>query len=242
VAGVPASYEELDFRRTALGDLLLRRRRTPGLPGVDIYEVKLDDDLLMSSLLTDSERALADFSLPEVTAGAVDVLVGGLGLGYTADAALTHDRVRSLTVVELLPEVIDWHERGLVPLGASLTSDPRCRFLAGDFFRLVTDPSGADLRPPPVGYGAILVDIDHAPDSWLHPAHESFYGESGLGRAAALLRAGGVFGFWSSGATDATFSEALETAFTAVEAHEVTVFNPLIGEDQVDTVYVARKT
>jgi spermidine synthase len=148
--------------------------------------------------------------------------------------------VRSLTVVELLPEVIGWHERGLVPLGAALVGDSRCRLLEGDFFRLVADPAVSELEPPGDGYGAILVDIDHAPDSWLHPAHASFYDVTGLGGAAALLREGGVFGFWSSGPTDAAFLETLSTAFPSAAAHEVTVLNPLIGEDQTDTIYVAR--
>ena len=92
------------------------------------------------------------------------MLVGGLGLGYTAWAALGYECVRSVSVIELLPEVIEWHETGRVPLGRELTENPRCRFLRGDFFQLVCDESVRDLLHPEQGYGAILVDIDHAPD------------------------------------------------------------------------------
>lgn len=234
-------FEELARHRTPIGELVLRRRRVPGLGGEEIYEVKLDCDLLMSSLLTDSERALADLAIPEVAGTECDVLVGGLGLGYTAAAALGHDRVRSVTVVELLPEVIAWHEQGLVPLGAELTGDTRCRFLPGDFFRLVESPPGGDLPLPDGGYAAILVDIDHAPDSWLCPGHGKFYREEGLGAAAAKLAPGGVFGFWSAGRPDPEFTALLDRTYESVSTHEIEVHNPLVGEDQTDTVYVARR-
>jgi len=230
-------FEELAFHRTAIGELVLRRRSVPGLGGEEIYEVRLDDELLMSSLLFDSERALADLAISEAEGADLDVLVGGLGLGHTAAAALGNDRVRTLTVVELLPEVIAWHEDGLVPLGPELTADPRCRFLEGDFFRLVEE----GLPAPGNGYAAILVDIDHAPDSWLHPGHGSFYGEKGIGAAAARLAPAGVFAFWSSGRPDPEFTALLERSFETLATHEIEVYNPLVDEDQTDTIYVARK-
>ena len=64
------------------------------------------------------------------------MVVGGLGLGYTARAALENAAVRSLIVVDALAEVIEWHEQGLLPLGKELTGDPRCRLVHGDFFAM----------------------------------------------------------------------------------------------------------
>ncbi len=238
---MPANYEEIDFRRTALGDLLLRRRRIAGLPDRDIYEIKLNDELLVSSLLFESEQQLADLCLPLVAGAGFEVLVGGLGLGYTASAALKHSAVTRMTIVEMLPEVIGWHEQGLLPLERPLGEDPRCRLHQGDFFRLLRDPAGAGLPPPAEGYGAILVDIDHAPDSWLHPHHHDFYGEAGLDRVAELITPGGVFGYWSSGREREGFLAVLTETFSDVTTHEIEVENPLIGELQVDTIYVARR-
>lgn len=108
-----ARFEELDWQETPIGAISLRRRRDPVLD-VDVYEVKLDDEYLMSSLFTTAEVELARLGLAELTGGSADVLVGGLGLGCTAAAALDDDRVRSLTVVEGLAEVVDWHHRGLL--------------------------------------------------------------------------------------------------------------------------------
>ena len=110
-------FQELDFRKTRLGDLILRRRRLRSLDNLEIYEVKLGDEFLMSSLFHESETALARLGLAGQSGAELDVAVGGLGLGYTAREALRNPWVRSLVVVDALAEVIEWHERGLVPLG-----------------------------------------------------------------------------------------------------------------------------
>ena len=87
------NFEELDFQPTHLGDLILRRRRLHSL-GTDVFEVKLGEAFLMSSLFHVVEEALADLALREVQVDAIDVVVGGLGLGYTAAAALRDQRLR----------------------------------------------------------------------------------------------------------------------------------------------------
>ena len=87
------NFEELDYRLTAIGWLILRRRRELSL-GVDIFEIKLGDEFLMSSLFTASEIALARLGLAELSEPNLDVVVGGLGLGYTAQAVLEHRSVK----------------------------------------------------------------------------------------------------------------------------------------------------
>ena len=234
-------YEELDRQDTPIGELVLRRRRVPGLGDGPLYEIKRDDELLMSSLVNESEQVLAHEAIRAIGDGIYDVLVGGLGLGYTAWAALGYERVRSVTVIELLDPVIRWHEQGLVPLGQELHDHPRCRFLHGDFFVLATDPSVRDVLHPPGGYGAILVDIDHAPDAHLHSSHAGFYHPAALGNVAELLQPGGALGVWSAGPPQDDFTAMLGEAFPAVHTHEVEVYNPMADADQVDTIYVARK-
>src|ERR1700683_2592405 len=88
-------FAELDYRQTPLGELILRRRRILALDGLEVFEVKLGDAFLMSSLFHEVEVALADMGLAAVNAPELDVVVGGLGLGYTAVAALKHPGVRS---------------------------------------------------------------------------------------------------------------------------------------------------
>ena len=78
-----ASFEELDRRDTPIGVITVRRRLEPTLQ-VDVYEVKLDDEYLMSSLFTVAEIAVGDLAGAELPGTDLDVVVGGLGLGYTA--------------------------------------------------------------------------------------------------------------------------------------------------------------
>lgn len=230
-------FEELSYRETPFGELILRRRIEVSL-GVEVYEVKLGEEFLMSSLFTGSEIALAELALSRTSGTDLDVVVGGLGLGYTARAVLKSASVRSLLVVEALKDVIDWHREGLVPLGAELTSDARCRFVNADFFALV-DSEGIDSRSPGKSFDAILVDIDHSPRHVLQPAHATFYTRAGLARIAGHLRPGGVFGLWSNDPPDVNFQVELDAVFVQAEANVVKFPNPLIDAEAACTVYIA---
>ena len=238
----PLPFEELDYRSTPMGDLVLRRRRVAALGDREVYEVVLGDAFLMSSLQTEVEKALSTLGLAEFEGPEpLSVVVGGLGLGYTAVEALEDERVASLLVVEAMDAVIHWHRRGLVPLGERLCGDARCRLVHGDFFALAANPElGFDLSREARRFDAVLLDIDHAPDNWLHPSHARFYQPAGLRRLAAHLKPDGVFAMWSDAAPDATFLAALGEVFDEARAEVVRFFNPLQERDAESTVYVAR--
>jgi spermidine synthase len=234
-------FEELDFRDTPLGGLSLRRRRVRLLDNQEVFEVKLGEAFLMSSLFHEVEVALADLCLEGLN-GPLDVAVGGLGLGYTAVAALRHKTVRSLLVIDALEAVIGWHERGMVPLGPVLTGDARCRFVLGDFFALAADPeSGFDPETPGRKFHAVLLDIDHSPRNLLHDRHAALYRPEGLRRLASQIHPGGVFGLWSDDPPDEEFLAALGEVFDGSRAEVVTFNNPLLETESRSTVYVARK-
>ena len=233
-----ARLEELDWRATELGEISLRRRREPSLD-VDVYEVRLDDDFLMSSLFTVAEEELGRLALAALDGDDLTVLVGGLGLGHTAVAVLADPRVRSLDVVEALPDVISWHERGLLPLSGALTSDPRCRLVLGDFFALTA--AGTAYGPAaPTTFSAVVVDIDHTPSSHLHPSSAPFYSPSGLRAVADRLRPGGVFALWSDAPPDDAFLAVLATAFPTVSAHVVPFPNHYTGGTSTNSVYLGQ--
>lgn len=235
------NFEELAYHETPLGELTLRRRRISSLGGIEVYEVKLGDAFLMSSLFHEVEVALAHLGLGELEGGAWDVVVGGLGLGYTARAALEHREVASLLVVEALQPVIDWLQSGLVPLGAELTSDPRTRMLQADFFARAQSAEGFDPLRTKRKFHAVLLDIDHSPRHLLHPRHAAFYQPKGLRSLAAQLHPGGVFALWSDDPPDEEFLGVLDTAFATARAHIVTFPNPLLDDESASTVYVACK-
>lgn len=127
-------FEEIDSQDSALGEISLRRRRIPALGERDIYEVKLGDEFLMSSMFYDAEEALSTLGLAAVQGENLSVVVGGLGLGYTAVKALEDARIDELFIVEALDTVIGWHRDEKVPLGKILNADSRNRYVLGSFF------------------------------------------------------------------------------------------------------------
>lgn len=234
-------FEELGYEKTPLGEISLRRRAEPRLGGQILYEVKLDDEFLMSSLFTESEIQLAKLGIAALEGDEFDVVVGGLGLGYTAVAALESDSVRSLRVIDVMQPVIDWHEKGLVPLGQTLVDDPRCSLLHADFFEVaLSSEKSFNPEDPQQLFHAILLDIDHAPDYWLNPGNKTFYTEEGFQSLANKLHPGGIFGLWSNDPPNDEFMQRLNSVFQGTESHVVYFPNPYLGKESSCTVYLAR--
>ncbi|MEX0605788.1 MAG: spermidine synthase [Marinobacter sp.] len=232
-------FEQIDSQPSSLGEITLRRRRIPAMGNRDIYEVKLGEEFLMSSMFVEAEVALADLGLAAVKGEDLSVVVGGLGLGYTAEAALRSDRVGELLVVEALDTVIGWHQQEKVPLGQTLNADPRCRYVHGSFFDLAVDEgSGFDPAQPGRLFDAILLDIDHSPRALLNDSNASFYTVESLQRMARQLRPDGVFALWSNDPPDEEFMVILNELFTDTASHVVAFYNPLQNCESTNTVYV----
>lgn len=230
-----SAYEELERSPTPWGEITLIRRRIPGAAGDLAYEVKLGEALLMSSLVTESERALASLALGPRGGAPTRVLVGGLGLGYTAAEALDTPGVTHVEVVDLLAQVIRWHRQGLVPLGVRLAGDPRVRLTEADVFARLLAPPTAGAAP----WDALLLDVDHSPDALLRPEHGSFYAREGLTAARRHLAPGGVLGIWSALGPEAGFTARLERVFAHVRAEAISFWNPNNDADETNGVYLA---
>jgi len=214
-----------------MGPISLRRRLDPTL-GVDVFEVKLGDEFLMSSSFTVAEIALTTIGLAATDAQQLTVMNGGLGLGYTARAALDDPRVTSLTVVEALGAVVGWHEAGLLPVSAELIADARTRLVTDDFFALMR-------REPIETVDVLLLDIDHSPRYLLNDSHRDFYSVEGLTRMKRHLNPGGVFALWSDDAPEAEFEKLLARVFDSVQGHVVEFDNALTGGTSINGVYEA---
>ena len=132
------SLKILAYEETSLGLLCLRQRELISNPGVTVTEVTLNHEFLMSSYLTESERALSYLGLERclglINSRKLTAMVGGLGLGYTANELLKSDSVLSVEVVEFLPQVIGWTKDGLIPLAEHLNSDSRLTITQGDVY------------------------------------------------------------------------------------------------------------
>ncbi len=231
----PLPYEELAWASTPIGEISLRKRYDR-LTQRWVHEVRLGDEYLMSSQFNATEIALARLGMaeaPPTQDAGLRVVVGGLGLGFTAHEALKDPRTRSMHVVELVGAVIKWHRAGLVPDTAGLAADPRCELVEADFFELVRSGRCPDAD-------VLLVDIDHSPDNLLAPANGDFYEEAGLRAAAAILSEHGVLALWSDDEPDDRLVAHLLTAFGHARAEVVAFDNPITGGTSSCTVYVAR--
>lgn len=229
----PLPYEELAFASTSLGEISLRKRYDR-LTRRWVHEVRLGDEYLMSSQFNATELALAHLGLADAPGEELRVLVAGLGLGFTAHAALKDPRTTCLVVVELVGAVIDWHVRELVPDTRGLAADPRCELVEADFFAMMR--SG---QCPQVD--VLLVDIDHSPEVLLAEGHRDFYSTSGIRSAAAALSDQGVFALWSDDPPEDQLLDHLRASFTHARPEVVSFNNPITGGESACTVYVASR-
>ncbi len=242
-------FKEIDFQRTPLGDISLRKRAEPRLNNKVLYEVKLNEEFLMSSLFVEAEVALSHLGLAGLDAvftDGLDVIVGGLGLGHTAITALEHRYVRSLQVIEVMDAVIRWHNNDLVPRGKELATEPRCRLVQADFFEAATHPclnfDGSSCEEGDFQQvHAVLLDIDHSPSYWLNPGNNTFYTEEGLRAMSHKILPGGVFALWSDELPDTEFTARLASIFDCVENHVIRFENPYTLSESTNSVYVAKK-
>ena len=235
-----ANFEELDFRPTPIGVLSLRRRRQLST-GIDIYEIKLGDEFLMSSLFTAAEIELARLGLAgldQTRLASLDVVVGGLGLGYTAQAVLEH-RIRRIADRGRCARRSDRMARAGVAADRKATQ--RRPALPSGAWRLLRDDDSAqgyDPGAPGRRFDAVLVDIDHSPQKLLHPRHAALYAPEGLARVAKHLRPGGVFALWSNDPPDDAFMTRARNRFRKPVAHVVTFPDAQGDGEASNTVYV----
>lgn len=227
-----SNLEILAYEETPLGLLCLRRRELLSQPGTVVTEITLNHEFLMSSYNTLSERELATGALALHSGRELRVLVGGLGLGYTAHEVLKSDRVKSVEVMELLPQVVNWMDQGLFPLAKTLKDESRLSITVGDVYGRLSQPA-AEL------FDLILIDVDHSPDENLDFSGGDFYTEAGLTAARNHLAPEGVLAIWSYAASS-PFAQALKSVFGRVTVTPVTFNNVLIDESATDHLFFAR--
>ncbi|WP_309570241.1 hypothetical protein [Deinococcus sp.] len=165
---------------------------------------------LMNSRQHASEEALAEYAVPLISGrSAAHVLVGGLGMGFTLAAAL---RVAgpdaTVTVAELVPEVVEWNRGPLGEVAAYPLNDSRARVHVGDV--------GALIRKSARTFDAILLDVDNGPEGMTQSGNDWLYKAKGLAAIRTALRPGGILAVWSVEAVP-RFTGALQRAGYSVD-------------------------
>ncbi len=207
------------------GDLVLRRVGAH-------YEIYSNGLFLMDTRDGTSEREMVRASLAALPPGRshARVLVGGLGVGFSAREALDNPRVSRVDVVELEPQVIAWHEDELGEAAEYVHRDPRCRVHNADIVTWLAEASAADR---PGRYDVVCLDTDNGPDWTVVENNNRLYEAAGLEQLTRLLTPGGVLSFWSANAVD-SFEALLRGRFATVEVVEV-----VVARGVPDVVYLA---
>jgi spermidine synthase len=169
---------------------------------------------LMSSRLSGSEKALASMTCARVLERPLPhILIGGLGMGFTLRSALAAlGPNATITVAELVPEVVAWARGPLAAIYGKSLSDPRLKIFKGDVGEMIGGIQS--------GYDAILLDVDNGPVALMRAANDDLYGAYGLREAHKALLPGGVLAVWSA-APDPAFTQRLRAVGYNVEEHRV---------------------
>lgn len=184
-------YVELARAVSGRGEVLLRERRDPDDPdGLAAVELRVNGVYVMDTLETGSEQGLATAALAQVEEPRA-VLVGGLGLGFTAHEVLTDQRVERLVVVEIEEALVGWMRDGTVPHGPAYLADERLSVVAADIRVAMAEAS-------PGAYDLVLLDVDNGPGFLVHDENATVYQADFLRVAARALRPGGVLAIWSA--------------------------------------------
>ena len=184
------------------------------------WVVRYGGKVLMSSRQHGSEDALAELALPKARHRRA-VLVGGLGLGFTARAAL--DRIPTdakVVIAELTPALLDWNRRLVGKLAGRPLDDPRCKVHVGDVVDRIAEARAA--------YDAILLDVDNGPGSMVHEGNHRLYGHRGIAACRIALAEGGVLAVWSAH-HDEPYLRRLEKGGFAATARVVPARGPAGG-------------
>ncbi|MFN8120334.1 MAG: hypothetical protein U0R67_12295 [Micropruina glycogenica] len=180
MAEPPDDVHQLARADTPHGEIALRRRG-------EVVELIVNGVFAMDSAEVTSELALADAAGDQPGV----VVVGGLGLGFTA-ARLLANGARFVHVVELARPLIDWALAGVTEQLERVAHDPRVRLHHADIAEWL--PRRDD------SFDAILLDVDNGPGFLIHDHNARVYAADWLAGAVARLAPDGLLVIWSEGA------------------------------------------
>ncbi|MDE8653783.1 spermidine synthase [Novosphingobium album (ex Liu et al. 2023)] len=216
---------------------LLGTAQVPGGEELRLYRhgrdfmIVLDRNELMSTRRSGSEEALATMAWERIrTARQPHLLIGGYGMGFTLRAALgVLPADATVTVVELVPEIIAWARGPMAEVAAGCLDDPRVTLIQADVAQFIAG-ARAD-------YDAILLDVDNGPDGLVREDNNVLYSGSGLREAKRALTPDGVLAIWSAG-PDPAFARRLEKH--GFDVDEVRVSARSNGKGAKHTIWFAR--
>ena len=222
------TVEEIARAESDRGELVLRRR-TVSDGGADVLELRANGVFVMDTLETSSEIELAALAL-DLVPDPRDVVVGGLGLGFTLQRVLADPRVEQVTVVEVEEALVEWMRNGTVPHGPALLADERVRIVNADIAMAVAEARRT--------HDLVLLDVDNGPGYLVHDDNAGLYSRDMLERCRGLLNPDGVLVVWAANEAPDLLAE-LRTVFGDAEERACDVL--LQDRPEQYYLYLARR-
>ena len=224
-------YVDVARAESERGEIVLRERRDSDAPeqAPAVLELRVNGVFVMDTLETNSEKGLATAALKQVE-NPRNVVVGGLGLGFTMHEVLADQRVERLVVVEIEDALVQWMRDGTVPHGPAYLADQRLSVMTADIRVAMAEAT-------PAAYDLVLLDIDNGPGFLVYAENEAIYQRTFLEQTRSALRPGGALVIWSA-AESADLNEQMREVFGNVVAipYDVT----LQSRDEHYWLYLSR--
>jgi spermidine synthase len=226
-------YNEVARAESPRGEVVLRERRDPdaGPSSPVVLELRVNGVFVMDTFETSSEKGLANAALKQVEAPR-NVVIGGLGLGFTMHEVLADKRVEKLVVVEIEDAIVQWMRDGTVPHGPAYLADERVTVMTADIRVAMAEAS-------PAAYDLVLLDVDNGPGFLVYDDNEAVYQREFLEQVEQCLRPGGALVIWSAAESPMLQAE-LEKVFGKAVAVPFDV--TLQSRDEHYWIYLARRT
>ncbi len=180
-------YAEVARSESERGEVVLRRRVEEH--AADVLELRVNGVFVMDTRETGSEIELAAAALGLVE-DPRDVVVAGLGLGFTTQRVLADHRVQRVMVVEVEEALVGWMRDGTIPHGAAMLADSRVHLLEADIVRAVAEATST--------YDLVLLDVDNGPGYLVHASNSVVYEHEFLTDLQGILNPGGALVVWSA--------------------------------------------
>ncbi len=180
-------YVEVARAESARGELVLRRRLEER--AADTLELRVNGVFVMDTRETGSETALAAAAL-DLVDHPRDVVVGGLGLGFTTQRVLADHRVERVIVVEIEESLIGWMRDGTIPHGPALLADNRLRIVNADIQMAIAEATST--------YDLVLLDVDNGPGYLVHDSNSGLYEREFIASTVRIVNRGGALAIWSA--------------------------------------------
>lgn len=194
------TLEVIERMQTTRGEIQLQQRGSH-------YEIISNGTFLMATYNGESERLLVSEAIKRIS-NPRNVLIGGLGVGFSLVEALQYEQVTQVTVVEIEEAIITWNQTYLAPFSNHALKDTRTKIIRADLLEWMAAATDR--------FDVICLDIDNGPDWTVTDANMELYQASTLDLLAGLLMPNGILAFWSAHSSH-DFVEKLKKSFAEVQ-------------------------